>query len=88
MNNTKRKSCRQESTGFSFWFAGRDTLRPHRFDRSERLRKICVARDYTVRKGYRAFAAASTNPAGSYPALIPQPKQKPTVKVGLVLAGE
>ena len=25
MNNTKRKSCRQESTGFSFWRRRRDS---------------------------------------------------------------
>ena len=31
------------------------------FDRSEQFRKIFIARDFTVRKTYRSFAAASTN---------------------------
>ena len=40
---------------------------PWFFDCSEQLRKICVARDFTVCKCYRAFAAASPNPTGSHP---------------------
>ena len=40
MNNTKRKSCRQESTGFSFWRRQRDSnprgLSPKRFSRPPR----------------------------------------------------
>ena len=34
------------------------------FDRSERLRKIFAARDFTVPKDCRVFRAASTNPNG------------------------
>ena len=47
---------------FRFGGSGWILCAPWFFDRSERLRKIGVARDFTVPKAYRGFWAASTEP--------------------------
>ena len=61
MNNTKQKSCRQESTGFSFWRREGDTLRPHPFDRPERLPKgYAVLETLRFQKAIAPFETAST----------------------------
>ena len=57
-------------------------------DRSERLRKICVARDFTVSKCYRAFWTASTYTTfGGSHLTLSSAKQKTDLMVGFCFGG-
>ena len=91
MNNIKRKSCRQESTGFSFWRREGDTLRPHPFDRSERLPKgFAVLETSQLQNAIAHFELLRRTPPieGSHPPIFYLLTTKSTPKGCFLLLAE